>query len=413
MKTPEELCKERAQRIQDAYDLKQPDRIPITLNFGYMLARLENVTFEEMQNNPKMAQEALERWAQYYQPDQVSGMRGSPTTNLILGDRQTRWPGHGLPPDQPFQFVEGEYMKAEDYDAFLDDPADFAIRKYIPRVFSELEGFSMFPHLGTLMLGYGAVGNIAVLNIPAVASAFEAMAKAAKAVADARPEQRENTKRMEALGFPIMRNRAAAAFAPFDFIGDTLRGTRGIIMDMYQRPEKLHAAMENARKFQVENCIAASKRTGGKIVGMPLHKGSDGFMSFEQFETFYWPSLKGMLLDLIGAGLIPSVFYEGIWDQRLHYLAELPKGKSIGRFEKSDMFKVKEVLGDVMCITGGFPVTLLQSGTAEEVREHTRKMCEVCGEKGGFIMGAGTAIDYCDRDLVKVWVDATREFGKY
>jgi len=62
-KMPEELRNKRARRIQDAYDLKQPDCIPITLNFGYMLARLENVTFEEMQNNPKMADSYWE-WEQ-------------------------------------------------------------------------------------------------------------------------------------------------------------------------------------------------------------------------------------------------------------------------------------------------------------------------------------------------------------
>ena len=31
---------------------------------------------------------------------------------------------------------------------------------------------------------------------------------------------------------------------PFDAIGDTLRGTRGIVMDMYRQPEKLLQAME-------------------------------------------------------------------------------------------------------------------------------------------------------------------------
>lgn len=41
-------------------------------------------------------------------------------------------------------------------------------------------------------------------------------------------------------------------------------------------------------------------------------------------------------------------------------------------FERSDMGKVKEAVGDVMCIQGGFPVSLLQGGTPEQVREHTK-----------------------------------------
>jgi hypothetical protein len=54
----------------------------------------------------------------------------------------TKFPGHGLGPNGSFQFVEGEYMKPEDYDTFVEDPADWAIRKYWPRVFSELEGLA-------------------------------------------------------------------------------------------------------------------------------------------------------------------------------------------------------------------------------------------------------------------------------
>ena len=77
------------------------------------------------------------------------------------------------------------------------------------------------------------------------------------------------------------------------------------------------------------------------------------------------------------------------------------------------MFEVKEVLGDVMAIQGGFPVSLLQGGTEEQIREHTKWMCEVVGEGGGFVMGASTAMDYAKPELVKVWVDATKEYGVY
>ena len=184
-------------------------------------------------------------------------------------------------------------------------------------------------------------------------------------------------------------------------------------MDMYRQPEKLLAAMEKARKIALKSCLQTSAMTGGRVVMMPLHRGSDGFMSIKQFETFYWPQLKGLMLDMIDAGLIPAPFYEGIWDNRLHYLRELPRGKTRGSFEKTNMFKAKEIIGDIMCLTGGFPVSLLQTGTPEKVREHTKKMCEAVGKNGGFIMAAGSAMDYCNKELVKVWVDATKEYGQY
>jgi hypothetical protein len=66
-----------------------------------------------------------------------------------------------------------------------------------------------------------------------------------------------------------------------------------------------------------------------------------------------------------------------------------------------------------MCIQGGFPVSLLQSGSREQIRTLTKEFCEIVGRDGGFIMATNTAMNDCDADLVKVWVDATREYGAY
>ena len=48
------------------------------------------------------------------------------------------WPGGPMPPDYDYQFVEGEYMKADEYDMFLNDPSGFMIRRYLPRVYGVL-----------------------------------------------------------------------------------------------------------------------------------------------------------------------------------------------------------------------------------------------------------------------------------
>ena len=147
---------------------------------------------------------------------------------------------------------------------------------------------------------------------------------------------------------------------------------------------------------------------------LPLHRGSDGFMSLKQFETLYWKQLKHVLVTLVENGITPIVFYEGCWDQRLEYLAELPKGKTVGWFQSSDIFKVKEIVGDTMCIVGGMPNSLLRAGPAEEVRAYTKRLCETVGKNGGFMMCTGVGeLAGCDPELVKVWADATREYGTY
>ena len=137
-------------------------------------------------------------------------------------------------------------------------------------------------------------------------------------------------------------------------------------------------------------------------------------MSLAQFEKFYWPQLKALQVGLVEAGIMPFVFYEGVWDKRLKYLTELPKGTTTGLFQFSDIFKVKEVVGDTMCIMGGMPNSLLQAGTAERVRDLTKRLCQECGRGGGYIMSVGVGeMEGCRSDLVKVWVDSTKEFGVY
>jgi hypothetical protein len=42
--------------------------------------------------------------------------------------------------NQPFQYLDREYMKAEEYDDFLFDPTGFYLHTYLPRVASAFEG---------------------------------------------------------------------------------------------------------------------------------------------------------------------------------------------------------------------------------------------------------------------------------
>ena len=66
-----------------------------------------------------------------------------------------------------------------------------------------------------------------------------------------------------------------------------------------------------------------------------------------------------------------------------------------------------------MCIVGGMPISLLQTGTPDQVRAETKMVIDTFGQDGGFIMSSSTVLDEADPELVRVWVDATREYGVY
>lgn len=413
-KTGAQLLTERTQRFADAYALRQPDRVPTAIMLGHFLADYGGITRQELYENPAKCQELLEKAALYLQADSTSAAILSPAVSKILGDQMTKWPGYGLGPDGDFQFNEHEFMKPEDYDAFIEDPSDFAIRKYVPRAFTALQGFAAMPPLGMFNFGYYHTWNYAAYANPQLLASLDAFNKAVQASASSIPAMMAGMQHMAQLGFASGLNLSCLIEAPFDFMSDTLRGMRGIFLDMKRCPDKLLAAEEKALHFQLEHALSTTRAMNSHEVFIPLHRGSDGFMSLDQFEKFYWPTFKAMMLGLIDNGLTPVVFYEGVWDQRLKYLAEFPKGKSVGMFQNSDIFKVKEALGDTMCIVGGMPVSLLHNGTPTEIRDLTQRLCKEVGKDGGFVMSTNIGeLEGCNIELIKTWIDATKEFGVY
>ena len=411
-KSPQQLLKERTERLEDAYALRKPDRVPIVMPASFFLADWGGVSHQQLVEDDATRQRLLEEAALHFQPDSIFGVFNDLRAPLALGDRMTKFPGHGLPENGSFQFVEHEFMTPDDYAPFLKDPADWSIRTYLPRAFEKLEGLASLPPLGMAAFGTYNLLNLGALTKPPVADALKALAAAAEGQAASDAWMAASEQRMAELGFAPPPLAGSLIEAPFDFMSDTLRGMRGVMTDILRRPEQLLAAEERALEFQLEHARSFARATGLRHAFIPLHRGSDGFMSIAQFERFYWPQLLAMQLRLIDADITPVCFYEGVWNKRLDYIADLPRGKTIGWFQRSDIFQVKEVAGKTLCIMGGMPNTLLQAGTVEEVRMRTREVCQRVGAGGGFVMCTGIGeMEGCRPDLVEAWVQATREFG--
>jgi len=201
--------------------------------------------------------------------------------------------------------------------------------------------------------------------------------------------------------------------APFDMLGDTLRGTRGIIMDMYRQPDKLIAALESLTPLMIEMGVSGARSATMPLVLIPLHKGADGFMSDEQYRTFYWPTFRKLLLGLINEGLIPLPFAEGSYNTRLEIIRDLPKGKVVWQFDETDMARAKEVLGDRACIYGNVPGAILSTGTTDDVKAYCKQLIDVAGKDGGFILSSGTILDTAKPENVRAMIEFTKEYGVY
>ena len=411
-----ELVKEKEKRVKDAIELRVPDRVPVTLGTGVFAARYAGLKASAMYYDLPAYREASKKMLLDFEPDDtmIMGPMNSGPIMELFDDKQYKWPGGNQPDDLSFQFVESEYMKADEYDLFLEDPSDFVLRYYLPRTYGLLAPLPKLPPIRTLIFGMGIQGLSSILTSPEYRQIGEILLRIQAEQDRLREETAAFSREMEQIGFPTMPmlKGRGITFTPFDVISDRLRGMRGIMLDIYRRPEKLLEACDRVLEWWLSICVPAEPDPRGnpRRAGMPLHRGSDGFMSDAQFERFYWPHLKQCIEKNVELGFVASPFWEGIWDKRLEYLLELPKGKVIFHCEKTDVFKAKEVLGGHMCIQGGVPPTLLQAGTPEDVDAHCKKLIEVVGKGGGFILGVGSALDYAKPENVRAMVEAAKKY---
>ena len=176
---------------------------------------------------------------------------------------------------------------------------------------------------------------------------------------------------------------------------------RGTMLDMYRCPDKLLRACEMMCRIQLERIAQLPQATEFMPAFMPLHRGAHGFMSLKQFEIFYWPYLLTVINASTDKGYTPDVFFEGDYNSRLEYLAQLPKGKAIARFDQIDMARAKEILGKTVCIAGNMPVSILQVGTEDDVKKKCKELIDAAGKDGGYILAPASALDEVNPENMK------------
>ncbi len=414
-KTPEKLYQEREKRVTDAIRLTIPDQVPISTIFGYFPAKYAGITCQEAFYDYDKWLAAYKKTILDFKPDVAHLQPFFPGSVLeYLDVKEFKWPGYGVSPYHSHQSVEGEWMKSDEYDALLTDISDFMLRTYLPRRYGALESLRLLPPLSSAMFGYRAVTQ--AMMIPEVTSALEMFLKASKELSRwnsqiGEPGLVKFSHEIENLGFPIFTQSHAPV--PFDMISDHLRGLKGVMVDMYRQPDKLIAACEKVLPIILERAIAAAKRSGNPRIFIVLHNGADSFMSLKQFDTFFWPTFKRLILGLIGQDLTPCIFFNGDCTSRIEHLLELPRGKVLIHFEKTDIYKAKEILKGHMCIEGNVPVSLLQTGTPQEVIDCCRNLIDVVGKDGGLVLSSNAPVDDVRPENLKAMYDFTREYGVY
>jgi uroporphyrinogen-III decarboxylase len=417
--SPEFLARQK--RLDDALNLRHPDRVPVApLVVHYYPTRIKGISNRDAGYDTQQTVAAWKEATLRHDWDcavPLGSIRPSQPLE-ILGIQQFKWPGGELPDDQPFQFVENEYMTQDEYDEMLADPTGFAVKKLWPRISTTLAPISEMAKMPPLPLLFLSTGYTLPVVLGEMLSAPGMVDLLEKALELAKAHQRERalaihcTREMMDLGFPVP--YAAVTFSAFDWISDVLRGMRGSMLDMFRAPDKLKAAIDMFTPLTIEVTAHWAKEVGNQGVFIPMHRGAAGFMSDAQFAEFYWPSFKALILGLIDAGLTPIPLFEGDYTPRLDFLRELPPKRIYGHFDHVDRKKAKEAIGDVMCFWGNVPASLMCTGTPQQVKDDVKELIDIFGDNGGLIIDSTMGLpDESKPENVQALTEAVHEYGVY
>ncbi len=401
----------RVQWLIDAITLKKPARVPVTANVQFFLAQHSGLTKQEAMYDHQKSAAALAKYHEDFRPDFQSKPVSPAKVFELLGLQFVDWPGRGLPAETPWQYLEAEYMRADEYDSLIADPEGHFRRALLPRFGSafaplaSLPPFTDFMEAAAMpynMLGFGAPGLVeGMQRLTEVAGeCFAWMKETGATAADAAGR----------LGIPP--EWSASGKAPYDVLADTLRGTKGIMVDRFRQPEKILAAAERFVPLMIDFCVRQASWAESPIVIFWLHKGADGFMSEADYRAFYWPTLKAVIKGLVEQGLVPALFAQGSYDKRLSIVAddEIPAGSVIWMLDQTDMVAAKRALGGYACIAGNVPTALLALGSVAEVERYVADLLDACAADGGFILRNGAALDNAKAENLQAMLRIGREW---
>jgi uroporphyrinogen-III decarboxylase len=118
-------------------------------------------------------------------------------------------------------------------------------------------------------------------------------------------------------------------------------------------------------------------------------------------------------VELIDADLIPMPLWESDCTKRLEIIKDVPPGKCIYWFERTDIVKAWEVLGDRVALRGNLSPSMMTTGTPADVDAAVKRLVDEVWNKGGSLM-LDTAFGIPDEtpiDNVRAMFDSARKYA--
>jgi hypothetical protein len=345
----QDLYNERLSRIQCAIALQPTDRTPVVIlndmfSPAHMGVKMSDFCADIALANRTIVASAVELG--------VDGLQLAVTDPRLLSMiwlSKVEIPGVDLPADSLWQVQENELMKVEDYDVILNKGWNYFYADFLQN------------RLDNLMTK--------------LAPTFAYIPKGVE----------------YCIANGIVPIRGGHAVQPFEYICGG-RSMNAFFKDLYRMPDKVQAVFDVAMTDimgSVRQQLLAAKPLGAWVGGW---RSASEFLSPKLWRRFVWPYMKKLAELVIELGITPIFHLDSNWGRDLEFFKEMPKGKCLMYPDgATNIFKIKEVLGDHMCINGDVPPALLTVGTEDEVYKYSIRLIKEIGPTG-FILGQGCDI---------------------
>lgn len=382
----EENLSSRLARVQAAVQCEKGDRLPVIMAMDYKFpCRYKGITQGEYFRNRALGTQALLEVFDEFGGWDVAGGGGmtTRTRDMLEAPMVIKVPGKDIGEEEVIQWDEKEILTLDDYDRI----AEMGWKAFIQDFYPRFRGWDVDDYKTRIE------------------------ARADKQLAGMKAGQRFWADK----GYPVW--GGASPFSPLMMLSCS-RSMTPFTMDLHRIPDKVEAVMEAMIDDLIEVTIESVKSVGiTSDIGMPsatiiLERGGNGYYPLKIFERFEFPYLKKMVEALVAEDITPIMHFDQDWTLNLPYLKELPPKKCIMQLDSvTDIFKAKEILKDHICIMGDVPPALLTLGKPGEVEDYCKKLMDVIGEDGGFILGVACGVPVDSKfDNLKAMIDTARNY---
>lgn len=221
----------------------------------------------------------------------------------------------------------------------------------------------------------------------------------------------------EEYAMPAFTAPNGVCYPGIDFLFNSIRGIRGLSVDMRKTPDKVDAAIKSLNKmFYDPGLVQLKAAPAGPDMNYcydyDITLLSHTILNQKQFERYLWPDLKAVLDTLAEKGKTVRLFMEGSSRRFWEYFKDYPKGIITIHPEQDDVFELRKELPNC-AILGGMPVSLLGNGTKKECVDYTKRLCDELGKDGGFILCQDKMVSFrndANPENVKAVCDFVREY---